>query len=226
MCITSVTLDHICAALALDNFAGTTAQLRMAPEARMLRRSTQREGDPRRASVLILLFPNKNGPGVAEGDDSLTFVLMQRALNPHDRHSGQISLPGGAQEPGETVIDTALREMREELGIDAPVKILGQLTCLYILHSDFEVRPVIGYVSEHPVWYPDAAEVVSVIECSVAWLLDDARKVVEDWVIEGYSRRVPWYNVHGHKVWGATAMILSEFEQRLKQVLNKRGSSS
>jgi hypothetical protein len=60
-----------------------------------------------------------------------------------------------------------------------------------------------------------------VIECPVAWLLDDTRKVVEDWVIEGQSRRVPWYAIHERKVWGATAMILSEFEQRLKQILSQ-----
>jgi 8-oxo-dGTP pyrophosphatase MutT (NUDIX family) len=220
----SVTLDHIRAALALDNFDVPAAQRRMAPESRTMRRSSQRDGDPRRASVLILLFPGDSS-GENEGESGLAFALMQRTQNPHDRHSGQISLPGGAQEPGETVIETALRETREELGVDGPMQILGQLTCLYIIHSDFEVRPVVGYVSTHPVWVPDAAEVVDVIECPVAWLLDDDRKVVEDWVIDGQVRRVPWYDVHGRKVWGATAMILSEFEHRLKHILSQRGES-
>jgi hypothetical protein len=53
----------------------------------------------------------------------------------------------------------------------------------------------------------------------LAWLLDDSRKVFEDWDLEGFPRRVPWYNVHGRKVWGATAIILSEFEQRLRRVM-------
>jgi 8-oxo-dGTP pyrophosphatase MutT (NUDIX family) len=213
--MTPVTLDHIRAALALADFDVPAAQRRMAPEARAMRRSSQREGDPRRASVLILLFP-----GAYDGEHGLVFALIQRTQNPHDRHSGQISLPGGAQEPGETVIETALRETREELGVGIPVQILGQLTCLYILHSDFEVRPVVGYISERPVWVPDAAEVVEVIECPVAWLLDDAQKVVENRTIDGHTIRVPWYDIRGHQVWGATAMILSEFEQRLKQVLS------
>jgi len=217
--MTSVTLDHIRAALALDDFDVPAAQRNMAPEQRATRRRAQREGDPRQASVMILLFP-----GNTEDEPGLTFALIQRTKNPHDRHSGQISLPGGSQEPGETVIETALRETREELGVDGAVQILGQLTCLYITHSDFEVRPVVGYISEHPPWKPDAAEVVEVIEFPLAWLIDDDWKVVENWIIEGRSLRVPWYDVHGHKVWGATAMILSEFEQRLRHVLNKGGN--
>ncbi|MBN1565313.1 MAG: CoA pyrophosphatase [Anaerolineae bacterium] len=192
----------------------------MAPEQRAMRRSSRRAGEPRRASVLILLFP---GNRAAKTEAGLTFALIQRTTNPHDRHSGQISLPGGAQEPGETVIETALRETREELGVMSPVQILGTLTCLYILHSDFEVRPVVGYVPEHPQWQPDAAEVVEVIECPLAWLLDDDRKVVEHWTLDGQTRRVPWYDVQGRKVWGATAMMLSEFEHRLKYVLASNG---
>ena len=216
----SVTLDHIRAALALDDFDVAAAQRNMAPEQRAMRRHNQRTGNPRRASVLIVLFPG-NDASENEGERGLTFALMRRTSNPHDRHSGQISLPGGSQESGETVVETALRETREELGIDGPVRILGQLTCLYITHSDFEVRPVVGYVFEHPKWKPDAAEVVEVIECPVAWLIDDARKVIENWKIEGRNLRVPWYDVQGHKVWGATAMILSEFDQRLQYVLAK-----
>jgi 8-oxo-dGTP pyrophosphatase MutT (NUDIX family) len=166
--MTRITLDHIRAAVALENFDASAAQRRMAPEARAMHRGSQHEGNPRRASVLILLFHGDNISGEDDGESGLAFALIQRTQNPHDQHSGQISLPGGAQELGETVTDTALRETREELGVSVPVHILGQLSCLYIFHSDFEVRPVVGYVAEHPVWIPDAAEVVDAIECPVA----------------------------------------------------------
>jgi 8-oxo-dGTP pyrophosphatase MutT (NUDIX family) len=206
-----VTLDHARAALALKDFDVVAAQRRMAPEPKVLRRSAQMPGEARRASVMVLLFP---------GADGLTFPLMQRTRNPLDKHSGQISLPGGSQEPGESTIDTALRETREELGVNQPVQILGELTCLYIPPSDFEVRPVVGYVEARPAWALDATEVVEALEFPVAWLFDDARKVVEDWDYQGRALRVPWYNAHGRKVWGATAIILSEFENRLRQVIN------
>jgi 8-oxo-dGTP pyrophosphatase MutT (NUDIX family) len=185
----------------------------MAPRHRRLRRRTDRPGQPRQAGVLVLLYPAEAG---------LTFALIRRTSNPHDVHSGQISLPGGAREGDETPIETALREAREELGIEGPVEILGSLTCLYITPSDFEVRPTVGCVQKHPVWVPDQGEVVEVIECPLVWLMDDAHKMVEDWERNGEIMQVPWYNVRGHKVWGATAIILSEFEHRLRAVTNGR----
>ena len=207
--MSSIQIADIRAALALPEFDVLAAQRRMAPQPRTLRRSEHRPGNPRQASVLVLLFP---------AEDGLSFVLTRRSTNPHDVHSGQISLPGGSQEPGETTIQTALREAREEVGVVGSVQILGELSCLYIPPSDFEVRPVVGYVTERPRWVLDEAEVVEALECPLTWLLDDARNVTEDWTIHGMTMRVPWYNVHGHKVWGATAIILSELEQRLRLV--------
>lgn len=207
-----IRLDQVQAALALADFDVLTAQRLMAPQPRTLHRNRSHPGLPRQAGVLVLLYPAEGG---------LAFALMRRTQNPRDVHSGQISLPGGSQEPGETPVEAALREAREELGVNGTVQILGSLTCLYIPPSDFEVRPVVGYMSEHPVWKPDQSEVVEVLECPLVWLIDDARKVVENWNRDGQIVQVPWYNVHGHKVWGATAIILSEFEQRLRQVLNK-----
>ncbi len=214
----TVTLQHVRAALALHPFDARTAHRRMAPQPRALSRSTQRPGKPRKASVLILLFPAAAG---------LAFVLVRRAHNPDDVHSGQISLPGGAREDGETAIQTALRETWEEVGV-APddVEVLGQLACLYIPPSDFEVRPVVGHVDAIPAWRPESTEVVDVLECPLVWLLDDSRKMVEDWERSGQVLRVPWYDVHGCKVWGATAIILSEFEYRLRMVMGKENSAS
>lgn len=207
--MTLVTLAQIRAALALPGFDAEAAQRLMAPRPRALRRSQERAGLPRLASVLVLLYPLGG---------ELALVLVRRAAHPQDVHSGQIGLPGGAREPGETALETALREAREELGLRAPVDVLGQLTPLYIPPSDFEVTPVVGSVAQRPLWQPDVAEVVEVIECPLAWLLDDTRKVTEEWPVGPSSMIVPWYNIAGHKVWGATAIILSELEQRLRAV--------
>ncbi|MBI5958287.1 MAG: CoA pyrophosphatase [Chloroflexi bacterium] len=184
----------------------------MAPLPQALRRSNQRSSTTRQASVMILLFPTEAG---------LTLVLNRRSTNPHDVHSGQISLPGGAQEPGETAIETALRETYEEVGVDLPIQIIGKLSCLYIPPSDFEVQPVVGYLTARPIWQPDPIEVAEVIECPLAWLLDEKLKVIEEWDWNGSKMNVPWYNVQGHKVWGATAIILSELEQRLRRILGQ-----
>jgi 8-oxo-dGTP pyrophosphatase MutT (NUDIX family) len=210
--MSQIQLEHVRAALALGDFDVMVAQRQMAPQPRGFRRNEQQPGQPRQASVLVLLFPTEAG---------LALVLTRRTENPHDVHSGQISLPGGSRELGETPVQTALRETQEELGIIGPVQIVGTLATLYIPPSDFEVSPVVGYVDRHPTWTPDPVEIAEVVECPLAWLLDDGRKVVEDWEFDGYWLRVPWYNVHGHRVWGATAIILSEFEQRLRRVLGR-----
>lgn len=207
--MSDLNLEYVRAALALVGFDVEAAQRRMAPRPRPMRRAPQRTGQPRQASVLVLLYPAANG---------LAFVLTRRSENEHDVHSGQVSLPGGAREGNEAHEQTALRETREELGVIEPVEIIGNLASLYIPPSDFEVHPVVGYMNVRPVWRPDAVEVSEILECPLAWLLDDGRKVVEDWHLDGYDLRVPWYNVHGHKVWGATAIILSELEQRLRYV--------
>ena len=205
-----VTLEHVRAALALENFGVLDAQLRMAPKARPLRRPSDKDGHARRASVLVLLFPAEAG---------LSFVLLRRAYNPHDVHSGQISLPGGAREAGETPVQTALRETREELGVTEAVEVLGMLGALYVPPSDFEVQPVVGYVPARPLWRPGPGEVREVLECPVQWLLDDRRKAFGELTVRGHAVRTPWYDVRGYRVWGATAIILSEFEQRLRRVL-------
>jgi 8-oxo-dGTP pyrophosphatase MutT (NUDIX family) len=208
-----VQLEQVRAALALENFDVLAAQRRMAPQPRSLRRSRNRPGQPRQAGVLVLLYPAAD----------LAFALIRRTQNPRDVHSGQISLPGGSQEANETPVETALREAKEELGFNEPVQILGSLACLYIPPSDFEVRPTVGYIDHRPVWTPDQSEVVEVLECPLEWLFDDTRKVIEDWDRDGQTVHVPWYNVHDHKVWGATAIILSELEHRLRQVTGHAG---
>jgi 8-oxo-dGTP pyrophosphatase MutT (NUDIX family) len=129
-------------------------------------------------------------------------------------HKGQISLPGGAREPGDrTLLDTALREAKEELGISAEkAEILGSLTSLYIPGSDYCIRPYVAYVSSRPELHPDPFEVAESIEMPLRLLLDPATRQEEMRELRGAQVVVPFYRLGAHKVWGATAMVLGEFE--------------
>jgi 8-oxo-dGTP pyrophosphatase MutT (NUDIX family) len=163
--------------------------------------------NPNYAGVLLLLYP-RNG--------ELYFVLMLRSDHPEDRHKGQVSLPGGRCEPSDTDYRaTALREAREELGIAlAAVELLGTLSTLYIPPSNFYIYPSVAYTPERPAFVPDPGEVAELIEVPLTTLLDPQTRTVEEWTMPQYNNTkvmMPHYHINGHKVWGATAMVLAEF---------------
>jgi hypothetical protein len=125
-------------------------------------------------------------------------------------HGGQVSLPGGAVDAGETVEEAALREAREEIGVDpAGVAIIGSLTPLHIPVSGFTVNPVIGISRSRPTLEPSDGEVARIIEAPISQLLDPS--VLRCRPMEGMEGQVPYFDVHGQTVWGATAMVLAEF---------------
>jgi len=121
---------------------GIEAQMRFAPE--LLRnawRTGQLPTESRQAAALLLLYPHDTGPAVA-----LTVRASGLA-----RHPGQISLPGGATDPGETLAEAALREASEEIGVDpASVRILGELTPVHVIVSGFTLHPVVGVTDRRP----------------------------------------------------------------------------
>src|SRR4051812_34463267 len=200
-----LTLEDVTRALALPNFDAIAAQLRMAPQPRPIRRAEQ-PGNPRLASVLLLLYP-------VEG--VLHFVLTQRPE--YDGvHSGQISLPGGKREDEESFVETALRETCEEIGVCDPINVLGELTPLYVPPSDFEIHPIVGNLPTRPPWNPHPIEVAAIIETPLDLILDPQVKATEDWERYGRPFTVPFYRIGEHKVWGATAIMLSELEVRLQ----------
>lgn len=164
--------------------------------------------DVRESSVLILLYPGAANP------ESAMIVLMLRSEY-GGVHSGQISLPGGKSEPGDKDrAATALREAQEEIGIEpSNVHLLGSLTDLYIPPSNFLVTPILGYQNTAPSFKADPSEVAEIIEIPLAELLNEANVCLRKMKLSvGISLKVPAFCIDGHIIWGATAMILSEFK--------------
>jgi len=190
---------------------GTEAQYKMAPG---LRLRIKPNTFLKKAAVLILLYPN---------GDSLSTVFIRRPKYV-GMHSGQISLPGGKMEQNDfDLAATALRETKEEIGINCnDVEILGKLSQLFIPVSNMLVFPVIGYIAYKPVFYPQQGEVVELIETPVKEFLRPG--VIQDKIkIIRFTRAiVPFYNIHGHHIWGATAMIISEFTELLQRIESRR----
>ncbi len=206
-----ITVDHIRNALQLKNFDVDSAQAKMAPLSRRLR-PTEHDDPPRQAGVLALFYPDE--------EEMLQLVLTRRTDNLHG-HSGQISFPGGRRDPDdESLIATALRETCEELGIcDQTIDILGQLSSIYIPPSNFDVHPTVAVLDSRPAFVPSPAEVAEVIPFPIINLLKTESKAVEDWEFRGQMIPIPFYQIGGHKVWGATAVMLSELEYRLRAIL-------
>jgi 8-oxo-dGTP pyrophosphatase MutT (NUDIX family) len=207
------TLDDIRWALSLPGFDHLDAWLRMAPRPHHALHDLEGgSGQERGAGVLILLYPV---------DGRLTFVLTRRTETVAT-HRGQISLPGGAFEPqDETPGNTALRETCEELATcQGDIHLLGALTPLHVVVSGFVIHPFVAHIPYRPDFRPEPTEVAEVLEMPLADLLDDSIKVEERWDFRGYFRDIPFYRINGLPLWGATAIILSEFEMRLRAVLD------
>lgn len=149
------------------------------------------------------------------------FLLILRNTYP-GIHSNQIGFPGGKVEPHDGGLEaTALREMHEEVGVlPESVKIIRSLTQLYIPPSNFEVYPYMGFIDETPYFQPDINEVESIVEVGVSDLLDPTRKTTQN-ITTSYARNVevPVFDLEGHVVWGATAMMLNEIREILEKTL-------
>lgn len=168
--------------------------------------------DARQAAALILLYPSAPGSDDAGLQlSSFSLPLTVRHADLPD-HAGQISLPGGRIDAGETAEAAALREAQEEIGVDpASVRILGSLTPLYVMVSRFVVTAFIGVVNARPDFQPASREVAELLEVPLSQLHDPS---VLQWgtrTREGYIVDFPYFQIGDHQVWGATAMMLGEF---------------
>jgi 8-oxo-dGTP pyrophosphatase MutT (NUDIX family) len=165
---------------------------------------------------LILLYPHLD-PGTAVVTPHL--VLTRRTTTMR-RHSGQISLPGGRHDATDrSLLRTALRETHEELGV-APegLAVWGRLEPEWIVVTHYLLAPFIAYASERPEFRPAQAEVDEVIEVPLATLLDPATRVEETWELAGAPRQVHFFRYGEHKIWGATARVLSKLVDLLAPI--------
>ena len=190
---------------------GHEAHTRMAPRSPARQEALSPRGkDCREAGVLALLVPQPNA--------SPAVVLTVRREELPD-HAGQISFPGGQREGSESLAQTALREAEEEIDLDPQsVDRLGSLTPLYIPPSNFCVHPHVGVVDHVPPLSPTDREVDQILRASLSDLLDPKSRVVKPWMLHGSTVEVPYYDVEGHAVWGATAMMLSELLTVIRSV--------
>ena len=165
----------------------------------------------RTAAALVLLYPV----------DARAHLVLTRRADTLGRHAGQISLPGGAVDDDETIEEAALREAREEIGVTA-ARVVGALTALHVAVSNFTLHPVVAVADRRPRFAAAAGEVAHVIEAPLDHLCDAASRR-RGWAWRGAEPiAVPYFEVRGERVWGATAMVLGE----LIHLLGEDGGSA
>jgi len=165
------------------------------------------------AGVLVLFFPKEK---------NWHLVLIERTSRyENDRHRGQISFPGGRVEPDDPSLEyTALREAKEEVGIDLQkVEVLGKLTELYIPISNFLVHPYVAFTQETPEFSPQPEEVAGILEVPYDHFRQEQNILKMDMTVREniQLQEVPYFNIYGKVLWGATAMMISELLAVLEQ---------
>jgi len=181
---------------------GLRSQLKMVPDPRPGDKTFEEAGDTcLRAGVLVLLYPQEDG----------LYLVLTRRTGQVAHHQDQISFPGGQMDEQESAVETALREATEEIGLKPDeVQVLGELTPLYIPPSNYCIYPVVAAAAGRPQFELSPHEVAEVIEIPIRHLLDPESIKRERWNLRGTEATVPFYFFQGHKIWGATAMVLAE----------------
>lgn len=185
---------------------GLIAHQKMLPKYRKLTVPSSDKLQTKKSSVLLLLFPENK---------RITACLIKRPEH-MKHHAGQIALPGGKVEKNETALETALRETREEIGIQTDnIKILGSLSELYVEVSRFLIQPFVGWLDEKPDFEINKNEVDKI----VLFPLFNYKDSFENTELETITGKiqVPCIKYKDEIIWGATAMILSEFYDILDQ---------
>jgi len=170
---------------------------------------------PKKSAVMILLYPSINS-------SAIHVMLIVRAENEKGNHSGQISFPGGGfDEEDVDLAVTALRETEEEIGVDRKlIKVIGELSSLYIPVSNYLVRPFVGICEQKPVFNKHSLEVDDLLEIEINEFLSEKNKTTSDIFLKLLNRtmNVPCYKIGGKIIWGATAMIIAEFAEIIRRV--------
>jgi len=190
---------------------GSSAHIKLAPYRKETLNTDFSKYNPKLASTLLLFYPS---------DQLIKFVLIQRP-DYSGTHGGQISFPGGKKEENESLMETAIRETNEEIGVESnAIKILGKLSQVYVPPSNFLITPYIGYLDFTPNFNPDPNEVTKVLEIELNELLKE--DVIKEKIITVGAKtnnpmniNVPYLDLKNQVVWGATGVILSEFRDMM-----------
>lgn len=163
------------------------------------------ETDLKRAAVLLPLFVRKG----------MLWILLTRRTETVEHHRGQISFPGGAEEPDDrSLFETALRESEEEIGLKRQDAVsLGSLSPMRTVTS-FYVEPFVAAIPQPYVFRPQETEIAEIIEAPLAALADPAIREVKPY--PGRPDPVLFYHYGRHTIWGATAFMLAELLEALK----------
>ena len=193
---------------------GVEAQHKMIPEQRQ--KYSQAKPDSKQAGVVALIHPN-------EQDEYQLVYIKRTSKYPGDKHKGQISFPGGQlDETDDDLQDAALRELEEELGIRRhDIELLGPLTSIYVYVSDFFVQPYLAIMDHAPVFVPEPEEVAYPISFPLKTLISGENKGIKDIHVRNIVLpKVPYYDLYGDTLWGATAMMTSEITTLLSDIFN------
>ncbi len=171
----------------------------------------QHDGDLTAADTLLpaavlIAVTDRADPGV---------ILTQRT-DTMSRHPGQIAFPGGRIDPGEDVVTAALREAEEEIALPRDkVRVIGEADS-YRTVTGFQVTPVIGIIPPDLIFTPSEAEVASVFEVPLAFLLDEANHVEATLEWQGHDRHYYEIMWNERRIWGATAAMIVNLARRLR----------
>jgi 8-oxo-dGTP pyrophosphatase MutT (NUDIX family) len=193
---------------------GLPSQLKMAPpnRANQLLQQKQKMQFARQSAVMVLLFH----------DEGLLKTVFIKRSEYDGVHSGQISFPGGQFEKFDSSFEaTAIRETNEEIGVkEDRIELIGKLTELYIPPSNFMVKVFVGYCAQRPEYIIDKREVQRVIEVELSTLYNEKAKTKMEILSSttGIKTLVPCYEVNNERIWGATAMIVSELIDIIKDL--------
>lgn len=194
---------------------GHASQMKMSPKYRneLIEKQRELRKYSRKASVMALFYPDH---------DNTTMLILILRKTYKGVHSAQVGFPGGKLEPEDPSLEyAALRETFEEVGVPInDIKVIRALTDLYIPPSNFTVYPFFGVTLKTPRFLKQDDEVEDLIEVTLNDFMNDAH-VSSQMIMTSLGKEVevPVFKLNGHTVWGATAMMLSEIKDLLKNVL-------
>ena len=189
---------------------GLSAHLELAPYRNEIELDFKNK-NPKIASTLLLFYPK----------DGETFFCLIERQEYEGTHSNQISFPGGKNESGESMKETALRETNEEIGVDPiSINIIGELTQVFVPPSNFLIHPFVGYCDFTPDFKASEREVKRIIEVNIKDLFKKDVIRIKKMSFKKSSRNVdfevPYLDLNNKIVWGATSIILNEFRKMLQ----------